>query len=166
MRKRCEEAIPEYEEVLALNPNWSNALHGLSVCKIFTGAIGEAIPLEERAIRISPRDQKINIWSAQIGLVHLLQSRTDEPIFWLKKARNAAPRRPDVPAYLASAYAIKGETELAAAALAEAQRLNPDGLYSSIASVKARYQARAPSVAALYESTFYAGLRKAGMPEE
>jgi len=166
MRKRCEEAIPEYEEVLALNPNWSNALHGLSVCKIFTGAIGEAIPLEERAIRISPRDYRINIWYAQIGFVHLLQSRTDDAIFWLKKARNTAPERPYVPAYLASAYAIKGEKELAAAALAEAQRLNPDGLYSSIARVKARFRSPAPSVAVLYESTFYAGLRKAGVPEQ
>jgi hypothetical protein len=71
-----------------------------------------------------------------------------------------------VPAYLASAYAIKGESELADAALAEARRLNPDGLYSSIASVRARSLSPAPSVAALYESTFYAGLRKAGMPEE
>jgi tetratricopeptide (TPR) repeat protein len=131
-----------------------------------TGSIGEAIPLEERAIRISPRDSRISIWYAQIGLVHLLQSRTEEAIVWLKKARNAAPGRPYVPAYLASAYAIKGESELAAAALAEAQRLNPDGLYSSIASVKARYQTPAPSVAALYESTFYAGLRRAGVPEQ
>jgi tetratricopeptide (TPR) repeat protein len=45
-QKRCEEAILEYEEVLALDPNWPNALHGLSVCKLVTGSIGEAIPLE------------------------------------------------------------------------------------------------------------------------
>jgi len=154
IRKRCEEAILEYEEVLALDPNWAHALHGLSVCKLITGSIGEAIPLEERAIRTSPRDPMINIWWAQIGLVHLLQSRTDEAIVWLEKARNTAPRRPFAPAYLAAAYAIKGESELAAAALAEAQRLNTDGLYSSIASLKARYQARAPSVAALSKAPF------------
>ena len=71
-----------------------------------------------------------------------------------------------MPAFLVSAYALKGESELAAAALAETRRLNPDGLYSSIASVKARYPRPAPTVAAPYESTFYAGLRKAGVPEE
>jgi hypothetical protein len=95
-----------------------------------------------------------------------LQSRTDEAIFWLKKARNAAPGLPYVLGHLVSAYALKGESELAASALLETRRLNPDGLYSSIANVKASYPRPAPIVAALYESTFYAGLRKAGVPEE
>jgi predicted Zn-dependent protease len=102
-----------------------------------------------------------------IGHVHLLQSRTDEAILWLEKARNANAEHPGPHARLASAYALKGESERAAAELAEARRLAADGRYSSIA----RYRAivplgESPKVRALYETTFFAGLRKAGMPEE
>ena len=57
--------------------------------------------------------------------MHLLQSRTDEAIVWLEKARNAMPAHP-IFRLLASAYALKGETERAAAELAEARRLVGD----------------------------------------
>ena len=56
--------------------------------------------------------------------MHLLQSRIDEAIIWLEKARSATPRLPFVRAFLASAYALKGESERAAAELAEARRLS------------------------------------------
>jgi TolB-like protein/DNA-binding winged helix-turn-helix (wHTH) protein/Tfp pilus assembly protein PilF len=163
---RYEEAIAEYETVISLNRNFAQAYAHLGRTKLLAGSIEEAIPLQEQAIRLSPRDPNIGNWYYRIGLVHLLQSRADEAIFWLKKARNAAPGLLYVPAHLVSAYALKGESELAAAALVETRRLNPDGLYSTIANVKARYPRPAPTVAALYENTFYAGLRKAGVPDE
>jgi adenylate cyclase len=53
-RKRCAEAIPEFEMVIASNCNSSGALHALGVCKLLTGSIDETIPLEEQAIRLSP----------------------------------------------------------------------------------------------------------------
>ena len=70
---------------------------------------------------------------------------------------------------LASAYGLKGETEHAAAELAEARRLRSDDRLSSIASVKAfpgGYLGLAPNIRALLDATYIAGLRKAGMPEE
>jgi hypothetical protein len=41
-------------------------------------AIEETIPLAERAIRLSPRDPKLDGFYFTIARVHLLQSRTDE----------------------------------------------------------------------------------------
>jgi class 3 adenylate cyclase len=107
------------------------------------------------------------VWYWQIGLVHLLQARTDDAIIWLEKARNATLEHTSVRAALASAYALNGETERAAAELAEARRLSPDDRYSSIARVKAagRYYG-VPKIRALFEATYIAGLRKAGMPDE
>jgi hypothetical protein len=67
--------------------------------------------------------------------------------------------------HLASAYALKGETERAAAELTEARRLS-DGRYSSIAHLKAVAYFGVPNIRALYEASYFAGLRKAGMPEE
>ena len=65
--------------------------------------------------------------------MHLVQSRTDEAIVWLEKARSAIPAHPNARATLASAYALKGDTQRAAAELAEAKRLVGDDRYSSIA---------------------------------
>ena len=165
-QNRWEEAIAEYETVLGFDRNSAYALHALGGCKLATGSIEEVIPLEEQSIRLSPRDPQI--WSRyqRIGFVHLLQSRTDEAIVWLEKARSANPAFWFGHANLASAYALKGETERAATELAEVRRLIGDDRYSSIARLKAIGRWGAPKTRALFEATYFAGLRKAGMPEE
>jgi predicted Zn-dependent protease len=98
--------------------------------------------------------------------VHLLQSRTDEAIRWLEKTRGANSGFPSIHAWLASAYALNGEIERAAAELAQAERLSSDGRYSSIARLKDLAHFGAPNIRALLEDTYLSGLRKAGMPEE
>jgi tetratricopeptide (TPR) repeat protein len=131
---------------------------------LLTGSIEEAIALQQRAIRLSPRDPYIGIWYFRIGYGHLLQSRTDEAIVWFEKARGANPGHPRPHGCLAAAYGLKGWTERAAAELAEVRRLS-DGRYSSIARLKAAGQWGVPEIAALFEATYFAGLRLAGMPE-
>jgi adenylate cyclase len=167
-QRRYPEAIPEYEAVLASNRNSVYAFANIGQCKLWTGSIEEAIPLFERAIRLSPRDPfALGFWYEEIGLVHLLQSPFDEAILWLEKARDHSPAGSFAPAGLAAAYALAGETERARAELAEARKLSPDDRYSSIARLQAsrRYWG-VPKIRALVEATFFAGLRKAGMPEE
>jgi adenylate cyclase len=126
---RSQEAVPEFETALALDRNMLGALHELGACKIFTGSIDEVIPLVEQAIRLSPRDPDIGLRYFLIGTVHLLQSRTDEAIVWLEKARSAMPASPLNHSWLASAYALKGETEPAAAELVEARNLDGGDLF-------------------------------------
>ena len=162
---RYEEAIPEYQTAIASNPNWVHALHSLAMCKFFTGLLEEVIPLEDQVIRLSPRDPNIGNWYFRIGQVHLLQSRTEESILWFEKARSASGKFAGARASLASAYALKGETERAAAELVEAQQLSADGRYSSIARLRAKLQGNR-KVRDLTESTYLVGLRLAGMPEE
>ena len=165
-QRRHEEAIPEYETVIALNRNWVGAIAALAECKLSAGPIADVIPLQEQAVRLSPRDPNIENMYGRIGRAHLLQSRTDEAIVWLEKARSANPLRQVPHAWLASAYALSGETERAAAELAEARRLSGDDRYSSIARLKAIGYFGVPKIRALFEATYFAGLRKAGMPEE
>jgi len=107
---RYEEATTEYESVLASNRNSSLALLNIGRCRFLTGSLDEAIPLMEQAIRLSPRDPAIGAWHSSIGQVHLLQSRIGEAILWHEKARSADPGRPQPHAWLASAYALRGET--------------------------------------------------------
>jgi hypothetical protein len=63
--------------------------------------------------------------------------------------------------------------ERATVELAEARRLSGDGRFSSIALLKARGISwgssgywGVPEIRYLVEATYFAGLRKAGMPEE
>jgi TolB-like protein/class 3 adenylate cyclase len=163
---RCAEAIPEYEAAIASNRNCPCNYADLGWCKLVAGAIDEVIPLEQQAIRLSPRDHIIGVWEYRIGIVHLLQSRTDEALVWFDKACSDNPGYANMHAWLASALALNGETQRAAAELAEARRLRGGGSYSSIARIKSADQNIVPAVRALFDATYFAGLRKAGMPEE
>jgi hypothetical protein len=91
---RCDEAIPELETVIASNRNSPGALFALGHCKLTIGSIDEAIPLEEQAIRLGPRDPYVFNRYLVIGEVHLLQSRAEEAIVWLEKARIGNPGSP------------------------------------------------------------------------
>lgn len=164
---RDDEAIPEYETAIAFDRNWVRAYPHVAHCKLLTGSIEEAIPLTEQAIRLSPRDPVIGIWYLRISRVHLLQSRIDEAVTWIEKARMAMPTHPIVRAHAAAAYGLNGEAERAAAELAEARRLSGDDEYSSIARLNpASRRWGVPKIRALHDATYFAGLRKAGMPEE
>ena len=98
--------------------------------------MNEVVPLVQQAIRLSPRDPLIGGCYVLIGTVYLLQSRTDEAIAWLEKARTAIPAAPVVHSRLASAYALRGEIERADAELTEARKLNGGDVFSSIARLR------------------------------
>src|SRR4029077_5739969 len=143
---------------------WAYA--NVSWCKLLIGSIDEVIQPVERLLRLSPRDPEVGVWNYGMGGVHRLKSRTVEAILWFEEARRANPALAFVHAYLASAYALNGEADRAAAELAEARRLSADGRYSSITRLKATQYFGVPKVRDLFEATYFAGLRKAGMPEE
>jgi adenylate cyclase len=164
-QRRFAGAIPEYETLLASDRNSVTILSALAQCKLFTGAIEESLSLVEKAIRLSPRDPGLGFFYQRIGMVHLFQSRTDEAVVWLEKACSANPAHPPSRAALASAYALKGESERAAAELAAARRLTGDDRYSSIARLRTVGWG-VPKMRALVEATYFTGLREAGMPEE
>jgi len=162
VRRRLAEAIAEYETVLALDRNWVFATAVLGFCKLMTGSIEEAIPAQERAIRMSPRDPSIWVFYFWTGLAHLLKSRVDEAVPWFEKARSANSEHALPHAYLAASYALRGEVPQAQAELNQARDLSGDGRFASITRLKAMGFF---GVQELFEGTYFAGLRKAGMPD-
>jgi adenylate cyclase len=165
--RRCEEAIPEFEIMLAANRNDPDTLVQLSICKYLTGGSDQdAIALTEQAIRLSPRDPQMGWWYSWIGFVHLLQSRIDQSITWLEKARSLDPRAPPSHWFLAAAYGFNGERERARAELAEAKRLTGSDRYSSVASTRANGDLYTPALRDRWETVYFPGIRAAGLPEE
>jgi hypothetical protein len=101
-------------------------------------------PLEQ-SIRLDPRDPSIVYRYNWLGLAHLLQSHPDEAIVWFDKARGAMPA--------ASLLTLFLPPPMASKAIPNA----PPPVYWSMAP---------PKTLALLEATLFAGLRKAGVPEE
>jgi adenylate cyclase len=166
VQRRCAEAISEYETALAYNRNNVGAFSQIAQCKILLGLIDEAIPLLEQALVLSPQDPQLHMAYFRLGQARLLQSRTEDAIVWLAKSRSAHPTYPLVHAWLAAAYGIKGETDHAAAELAEARRLGGKGFMSSMARLRADSRFETPAGISLRDATYYTGLRKAGVQEE
>jgi tetratricopeptide (TPR) repeat protein len=140
-QRRCAEAIPEYEIMLASIRNHAGAMFQIATCKVFLGSSEEAIPLLQRAVRLNPGEPNIYLYYQRLGQAHLLQSRIDEAIVWLEKARGAHPGIQFVHANLAAAYGLKGDIEHAVAEVAEARRLGSEGHRSR----QKRYVVRDPS---------------------
>jgi adenylate cyclase len=163
-QSRFTEAIPEYQKTIALDRSRAPAYAHLGWCKFLTGSVDEAIPYFEQALRLSPYGPGVGPWYARIGIIQLLHSQTDQAIASLEKARSENARVPFVHAYLAAAYGLKGESERARTELAEARKLG--STYSSVAAVEKSTWFESPKIHALVETTYIAGLRKAGMPEE
>jgi TolB-like protein len=107
VQNRCEEAVLEYETVLAVNPNWVGAIFSIAWCRFHLGFIEETIPALQQVIRLSPRDPYIGIRYTRMGLAYLLLSRNDEAIVWLEKGRSAIPARPFTRCTLAAAYGLR-----------------------------------------------------------
>jgi TolB-like protein/Tfp pilus assembly protein PilF len=163
-QSRCKEAIPEFERAIALDRSRVPAYAHLGWCKFLTGSPEEAVDDFEEAIRLSPYGPGIAPWYGRLGVIHLLEGDTDQAIAWLEKAESENARLAVVHAYLAAAYALKGDVERARPELAEAQRLRK--MYSSLASVEKSPWFEEPKIRALAEASYFPGLRRAGLPEE
>jgi len=143
--------------VIASNRNLPGPLHSLGDCKIPTGSLEEAIPFEEQAIRLGPRDPFVYSRYLALGAIHLLQSSLEEALVWLERARSANPTAPWPHIWLASAYGLKGDLRRASAELTEARRLKGGNDFSTLLYIRAGYWG-VPDTRALHETTFFAGL--------
>jgi TolB-like protein/class 3 adenylate cyclase len=163
-QRRYTEAIPEYEAALALDHNFVSALAAMGRCKTYIGPVDDAILAQQRAIRLSPRDPGLFHWYFRIGEGHLLQSRVDQAIHWLERARSGGPAVWYVHAWLAAACAHNGDLPRARAELAAAMALQGSGFERGIGHIAERFSA--PEIRARFEATILAGIRRAGLPDK
>jgi TolB-like protein/cytochrome c-type biogenesis protein CcmH/NrfG len=126
MARRFDDSLAEYELALRLNPNFAlaQAYYGLSLS--YNSRWQEADEVTQRAIRLSPRDPCAALYHGIAAYAQFVGRRYVEAI---KLARESIRLRSDfVGAHrvLTAATAMAGETGLAARALQELRRVQPN----------------------------------------
>jgi adenylate cyclase len=76
--------------------------------RVFQGRTIESIPLEEKAIRLSPLDPFVDLWYRDLGDAYLLLGKDEEAVHWLEKAVATNDKVWTYHKELAAAYALTG----------------------------------------------------------
>jgi TolB-like protein/tetratricopeptide (TPR) repeat protein len=124
--RRFDDSLAEFELALRLNPNFSQAHNYYSAALGFCGRWEEAVVAAHRAIRLSPRDPFLALYYGSACLAHFIGRNYEEAI---RLARIAVRLRSDFAGahrVLTAAAGMSGQTEIAAAALAELRRAQPN----------------------------------------
>jgi len=155
-RREWDKAIAEGERAVALNPNGAIALECYAGALAIAGKPEEAIPLYQKAIRLSPLGP--SYLYHDLGGALRNTGRYDEAVSAYKKAIQIAPD--DIGAHigLAATYSMMGREKEAHAEAAEVLRINPkfsvDYWYNYFSSIYKDQSIR---------DRLLAALRKAGL---
>ena len=152
-----------FETVLSLEPRNPNAYANLAKVFLAEGAPGRAIELLIQAINLRPRHIHEFVLLLMGGAYFML-GENDAAIDWLLKSLERNPAYSMTYAYLAMAYALKGEDAQMHAAAAELRRLDPDTRLSTFNFNKFLSSSPA-SYKEFHETKLVPAWRKAGLPE-
>ena len=129
--------------------------------KLHLGRGGETEAHVEQALRLSPRDTLVYIWTMMVGLAKFWHGADAEAIVWLRRSLEANRNYPFAHFYLAAALAHVGELDEARATAQAGLALNPSFTIR-------RYRTNSPSNHPVYlagRERVIEGMRLAGVPE-
>jgi TolB-like protein/DNA-binding winged helix-turn-helix (wHTH) protein/tetratricopeptide (TPR) repeat protein len=161
--RRFPEAAHEFEIAIARDPNFSEAYDNLGAAQYRLGQPEKAIPLLEKALRLSPRDANVPFVAWHLGLAHLFQHHYGQAVEHFLNARAANSNLGWLTYNLAAAYELSGDDETARRYVAEALAWKPT---LTITAIKATRESDNPDYLRLREETLIEGLRKAGVSEQ
>ncbi len=157
IKKDYDKALAEAEKSLSLDPGSSWCLWRYARVLTVIGRPEEAIPLQEKAIRLNPLGPAP--FYGDLGLSLRLTGRFEEAVVFYKKAIKRAPKDFWFHAHLAIIYIMMGRDEDARAEAAEVLQINPKfsvEWFAKTTTLKDRSVVDKSSDA----------LRKAGLPEK
>jgi tetratricopeptide (TPR) repeat protein len=163
-RWRFDEALAEYDLIIATNTNVARAMGARGTVMLETDRLEEAIAASREALRISPLDGGRATWIWQIGVATRRLGREEEALPHFIRAASLAPLHEGFWAHLIATYALVGRQAEAAATLREGLARWP-GLTIAHFRRRASDWSPYPGYQAGYER-YLEGLRLAGMPEE
>jgi adenylate cyclase len=152
---RSDRAIAEFREAAKLNPSFTAALICVGQRFSYMGQPQEAIPLIERAIRLSPTDPRMFISLMALAHAHYEARCYEEAIEVGRRSWTLNRNWPGGLRYVVSGLGQLGRIEEAQAPLAELKRFYPD-----LAHVEELFTRLYEYQAGLDQ--FLQGLRKAG----
>src|SRR5262249_35014559 len=144
----------EIERAIALNPNDADAYARLGGALIFVGRPGEAIELEEKAMRLDPHYPALYLFF--LGLAYYWTGHAEAAVTSLKRALIRNPAFLPAHLHLAVAYSELGQEAEAQAEVAAVLRLTPN---YSLEGVRQRLPYKDPVVV----GRLLAALRNAGL---
>ena len=161
LQGRAEEALPLIESLLQINRNDAAAWFRRCYALVTLGRQDEAVAACAKATALSPRDASRAGFYVVTAAAHLLGGQDADALAWARKSASAEPNFPPAHAWVASAAANLGELDAAHAALAEFRRLRPDYTITSFRDERLCSN----TACERQRERFYAGLRRAGLPE-
>jgi tetratricopeptide (TPR) repeat protein len=159
---RALQGIAECERALAIDRNHANAHGWIGTGKVYVGRNEETEAHILEALRISPRDTRVGVWTAIAAVAKFYSGRDEEAVAWLSRSIEIGPNVPVAQFYLAAALARLGRLEEAREAARAGLELNPS---FTIARLRSLAFSDHPVYLAGRERV-YEGLRIAGLPEE
>jgi TolB-like protein/class 3 adenylate cyclase/cytochrome c-type biogenesis protein CcmH/NrfG len=163
LQKRFDAALATYDRAIALDRNLTPAHVGRARHLIVVGRAADAVASMERAIRLSPRDPDLYLWYYVVCHAHTHLAQDAATIEWCLKSVATGKMFWHAWVDLASAYAWRGLTAEAAAAVAETLKLRPGLTVQQMVA-----EAFANSDNATFRKEYQRiveGVRKAGLPE-
>jgi len=158
---RAVQGIAECERALVLDRNLARAHGQIGIAKLHLGRGEETEAHVEQALRLSPRDTRVYIWTLSVGLAKFWQGADAEAIVWLRRSLEANRNDAGGHFYLAAALSHVGELDEARTTALAGLALNPSFTIR-------RFRTNTPSNHPVYlagRERVYEGLRMAGVPE-
>jgi TolB-like protein/Tfp pilus assembly protein PilF len=159
---RIEQAISECERALTLDPNLAMAHAVIGLHKLHLDRGEETEVHVREAIRLSPRDPRVNDWLGINGYAKDSLGRCDEAVTWLRRSIQANGGYETVYFNLAAALSHLGRVEEARDAARRGLDLNPHFTVSGF--LTANTFSDSPAHRAWRERQAK-GMREAGIPE-
>ncbi len=155
------------EQAIAIDPSFPYSYAILMKIWLFQGRTLESIPLEEKAIRLSPRDPFVDLWYRDLGYSYLMLGKDEEAVRWMEKAVATNDKVWTHHKQLAAAYALTGRLDAAHKELETVARLSPGSPGMTIAAAVALAKHFSTNETYLKQLDHVIdGYRLAGMPEK
>jgi adenylate cyclase len=146
---------------LSLEPKNPAAYNNLAVEYYYGGEPKKAVELLTQAINLDPKDRNFSVL-LNMGRAYFMLGDNVAAVEWLERSLESNAMFPPTYAYLAMAYAFKGDEAKARAVTGNLHRLDPN--YKLLTDEKPQ-PAYPAAYRDLYEAKLVPASRKAGLPE-
>ena len=163
LSNRFDAALATYDRAIALDRNHAAAYVGRARNLNVIGRAAEALAPVEKAIRLSPRDPDLYVWYFVLCHANTHLARDAQAIEWCLKSLATGKTFYFAYVDLASAYAWRGQSAEAAAAVAELLKLRPAFTVQTLVQEGAGTSDN-PAFRKEFQR-IVEGARKAGLPE-